>query len=419
MSIIDYDRWQEIFATMYRNRLRTFMTAFGVFWGILILIILLAFGVAFEKGVAENVQGFGTNQIYIWGGRTSLPYRGMKPGRRIQYFVDDIPSVRQAEGVALVAPRNSLGGHRGSNNVTRNSKSGPFKVVGDFPEWAIIQPFEYYEGRFINQLDIDANRKVAVIGDAVYEMLYEKGESVIGSTILIQNVYFQVVGRVRSTRSGDSADEDASTVFVPFTTFQKAFHQGNRVGWFALTARDGASPEEVEKNVQVALRERKQIAPDDSQAIGGYNAAEGAKKIDSLFGGIRLFMWIVGLATLFAGMLGVSNIMLIVVRERTKEIGIRRALGAPPWSIISQVMQESVTLTLLAGYTGLVTAVALSEFIGNLLERSDDIPLGRPEIDFSVAIASTLILIVAGAIAGFIPARQAAAISPVEALRAD
>lgn len=419
MSFFDYDRWQEIFATMRRNRLRTFMTAFGVFWGILILIILLACGVAFQQGIAENVQGFGTNQIYIWGGRTSLPHRGMQPGRRIQYEIADAASLRAAEGVDLVAPRNSLGGYRSANNVSRGGKTGPFKVLGDFPEWAIIQPFEYYEGRFINQIDIDEDRKVAVIGEQVYQMLYEEGETAVGSTILIQNVYFQVVGRVRSTRSGDAADEDAASVFIPFTTFQKAFFQGNRVGWFALTAQEGYSPQIVEDNVRAALRERKQVHPEDSQAIGGYNSAESAAKINALFGGIELFMWIVGLATLFAGMLGVSNIMIIVVRERTKEIGIRRALGAPPWAIISHIMQESITLTLLAGYTGLVSAVALSEFLGDLLAASDDIPLGRPEVDFSVAIASTLILIVAGALAGFVPARQAAAVHPVDALRAD
>jgi putative ABC transport system permease protein len=418
MNALDADRWHEIFATMRRNRLRTFMTAFGVFWGILILIILLACGVAFERGIAQTVRGFGTKQIYIWGGRTSLPYRGMQPGRRIHYDMEDAATFKSVEGVALVAPRVSLGGYRSANNVSRNGKTGPFKVVGDFPEWGLIQPFEYYEGRFINQIDIDESRKVAVIGEQIYQMLFTNGEPAVGETILIQNVYFQVVGRVQSTRSGGTADEDAATVYIPFTTFKRAFQQDRDVGWFALTAQEGYSPEEVEEGVRAALRERKQIHPNDSQGIGGYNAAETAQKVERLFGGIRLFMWIVGLATLFAGMLGVSNIMIIVVRERTKEIGIRRALGAPPWAIISHVMQESITLTLLAGYTGLVSAVALSEFLGDLMEGSS-MPLGRPEIDFGVAIASTLILIVAGAIAGFIPARHAAAVNPVHALRAE
>jgi putative ABC transport system permease protein len=418
MSLIDIDKWQEIFATMRRNRLRTFMTAFGVFWGILILIIMLAFGVSLETGIASSVRGYGSNQIYIWGGRSSLPYHGMRPGRRTTYDIDDAPAIQAVEGVALVAPRISLGGHRGSNNVTHAGKTGPFKVVGDHPSWGMIQPFEFYEGRFINALDIKESRKVAVIGEQVYDTLFEKGESAIGQTLLIQNVHFTVVGRVHSSRGGGAADEDATTIYIPFTTFQRAFNQGNRVGWFAVTAQDGFSPDEVDEKVRAMLRARKMVHPDDTQAIHGYNAAEGAAKLEKLFGGIRLFMWFVGLATLFAGMLGVSNIMIIVVRERTREIGIRKALGATPWSIVAHVMHESITLTLLAGYTGLVSAVALTEFLAGMLEGSE-LPLGRPEVDFSVAITATMILVVAGAFAGFFPARHAAAVQPVHALRAE
>ncbi len=417
MSIFDGDTWGEIVATMGRNRLRTFMTAFGVFWGILTLITLLAFGSAFESGLKETVRGFGSKQIYVWGGRTSRPHNGMSPGRRIQYNTEDIAPIQAVEGVDLVAPRVSLGGYRGANNVSRNGKTGPFKVLGDYPAWSMIQPFEYYEGRFINAIDIEDERKVAVIGEQVYSMLFAPGESAVGETILIQGVYFEVVGRVHSTRSGGSADEDAATVYIPFSTFQRAFNRGDRVGWFAITAQEGYGPQEVDDGIRSMLKRRKQVHPDDAQAIRGYNAAEKASKVEALFGGIRIFMWFVGLATLFAGMLGVSNIMIIVVRERTKEIGIRRALGAPPWAIVAHIMQESIALTLMAGYTGLITAVALSEFLGNLVEGSG-MPLGRPEVDFSTAIIATSILVVAGAIAGFIPARQAVAIHPVEALRA-
>ena len=419
MSVIDFDTWQEIFATMRRNRLRTLMTAFGVFWGIFILIILLAFGAALESGVSASMRGFGTNQIYIWGGRTSRPHQGLQPGRRIRYDISDIPAVQNIEGVANVAPRVSLGGYRDTSNVSRKGKTGGFKVLGDYPDWAIIQPFEYYEGRFINEIDIREKRKVAVIGEQVYDILFEKGEPAIGKSILIRNVYFEVVGRVHSTRSGGSADEDATTIYIPFTTFQQSFLQStNHVHWFAISALEGFPPEEVDESVRSMLRERKKVHPEDTQAIQGFNAAEAAGKINSLFGGIRLFMWVVGLATLFAGMLGVSNIMLIVVRERTKEIGIRKALGARPWAIISHVMQESIILTLIAGYSGLLLAVALSEVIGDVLEGSD-MPLGRPEVDFAVALTALAILVVAGAIAGFVPAKQAASIQPVEALRAE
>ncbi len=412
------DGWREILSTMRRNRLRTFMTAFGVFWGILVLIVMLAFGSALQSGIASTVRGYGSNQIYIWGGRSSLPYHGMRPGRRTTYDIEDRAAIQNVEGVALVGPRISLGGYRSANNVSHAGKTGAFKVMGDFPAWGMIQPFSYYEGRFINELDIRDGRKVAVIGEQVYDMLFEKGESAIGKTILIQNVYFQVVGRVHSSRRGGSADEDAATVYIPFSTFQLAFNQGNRVGWFAITAQEGYGPEEVDTRVRSMLKARKRLHPQDTQAIQGYNAAEGADKMRKLFGGIRFFMWFVGLATLFAGMLGVSNIMIIVVRERTREIGIRKALGATPWSIITQVMQESITLTLLAGYTGLVSAVALTELFAGVVARSD-MPLGTPDVDFSVAMAATLILVVAGAVAGFVPARRAATVQPVYALRAE
>ncbi len=419
MSVLDVDTWQEIFATMRRNRLRTVMTAFGVFWGILILIILLACGKALETGISESMRGFGTKQIYIWGGKTSRPYLGLRPGRRIQYNVEDISAVQAVDGVDLVAPRVSLGGYRDTSNVSRNGKTGGFKVLGDYPAWSMIQPFEYYEGRFINEIDIRENRKVAVIGEQVYDILFEPGEVAVGQSILIRNVYFEIVGRVHSTRSGGSGDEDATTIYIPFTTFQRSFlHNRNRVHWFAISAQEGLSPKEVDLSVREMFKARKKVHPEDEQAIQGFNAAEAAGKMSSLFGGIRLFMWVVGLATLFAGMLGVSNIMLIVVRERTKEIGIRKALGARPWTIISHVMQESIVLTLLAGYTGLLTAVLTSEVLGDLLEGSD-LPFGRPEVDFSVAITALILLVISGAIAGFIPARQAASIQPVHALRAE
>lgn len=418
MSFIDLDKWQEIFSMLRRNRLRTLMTAFGVFWGIFILVILLAFGVALESGAKKTMPDFASSQLYVWGGRTTLPFQGMQPGRNIGFDLGDHATIEALPGVEHVAPRISLGGYRSANNVSRGAKTGAFTVMGDFPQWHAIQPFEFYEGRFINDFDIRDRRKVVVLGEQAYEMLFEPGESVIGKSLLIRGVYFRVVGRVHSTRSGGAADRDAATVYIPFTTFQRSFNQGDRVGWFAMTAAKGYSSSALHTAIKDSLKARKKVHPADTQAIQGYNAAEKAEQASNLFGGIRLFMWFVGLATLFAGVLGVSNIMVIVVRERTKEIGVRKALGATPRSIITLVLQESVTLTVMAGYLGLVAAVGLTEFVGNMLEGTD-IPLGRPEVDFAVAVSATIVLVIAGAIAGFIPARQAAAVHPVKALRAE
>lgn len=416
--MVDVDKWQEILTTLGRNKLRTLMTAFAVFWGIFMLIVMLGLGNGLENGVSQNMRGFAANSIFVWGQRTTMPHLGMKPGRYVSFRADDIEALRQLDGIEYLAPRIQLGGWRDGNNVVRGDKTGNFSVMGDYPEFQYIDTLNFKSGRFINKFDIDERRKVAVIGKHVYDVLFAPGEDPIGQHLKIKGVYFQIVGYFEPLRSGDGGERLGQTIFIPFTTFQQAFNFGGRIGWFAMTARENVSGEVVEGAVRKILAERHKVHPDDESAMGSFNAAEEFGKIQWLFAGIKGFIWFVGVMTLLAGVLGVSNIMLIVVKERTKEIGVRRTLGATPGSVIALVMQEAVVLTTLAGYVGLCAGVGMLGLLRILIGEGGQ-AFAAPGVDFNISLIATAILILSGAIAGIIPARHAASIKPVEALRAE
>jgi len=419
LTIFDLDTWQEIVLTVRKNKLRTFMTAAGVFWGMFMLLAMLGFGDGLEVGTRRSMGDYSTNAVYIWGQRTSLPYKGLQPGREIDYDNDDALAMRaEIDDIEHLAPRNQLGGWRDGNNVTRMNKTGNFQVMGDVPAFAHIQPMIFDSGRFLNELDIRDRRKVAVIGSTVYETLFEKGADPIGDYIKVKGVYFQVIGQFHSAVPGDQGDRQAGTIHIPLSTFQQAFNQGNSIGWFAISGLPHVSGAALEENIRSVLGQRHGIHPDDDNAIGSRNSEAEFKKITNLFWGIRIFVWFVGIATLATGLVGVSNILLIVVRERTKEIGLRRALGATPGSIVTLVILEAVTLTSIAGYLGLVSGVALLEVLSAVI-GPDNKFLGQPEVDLQVAVIAAVILVIGGAIAGLLPAQRAVSIKTVDALRAD
>ena len=413
--MFDRDFWYEVWHTLMQNKLRTFLTAFGVLWGIIMLIILLGAGQGLQNGVQSNFGGMATNSIYMWGRSTSKPYAGLPPGRWIRMTVEDGEAMaQQVPGIDVMAPRAQLGGYRGGNNVSRGNRTAAFDVMGDYPQYKKIQPMNIPEGRYINKLDIEGKRKVAVIGSRAKQVLFEPGEDPIGKSIRINGVYFMVVGVFTTERSGGDAERDAQTIFIPFTTFQTAFNYGNQVGWFALTAREDMSAEKVEEAALDVMRSRHKIAPDDLRALGHFNAKEEFDRMNNLFAAIQLLIWIVGTGTLAAGVIGVSNILLIVIRERTTEIGIRRALGATPTNIVVQVIVEAMVLTVLAGYTGLCIGVGVVELLGVGIQSE---MFRNPEINFRIAITALFILGIGGIAAGLIPANRAVKIRPVEALR--
>jgi len=401
--------------------MRTFLTAFGVFWGIFMLIIMLGSGNGLQNGVTRGFGDFATNSIFVWTRNTTEPYKGLPRGRRWNFRNADIQALRNnISELEYIAPRIQAWGSEGANNVVRNQNTGAFFIYGDYPEWNLIDPVEMVSGRFLNHSDIDQTRKVAVIGTRVSEVLFEPDEDPIGQYIKIQDVFFQVIGvfKPRSTEVNFGGDKTQS-IHIPFTTLQRVYNYGDIVGWFAFTSQPDVPVSQVENKAISLLKRRHTISPDDTQAVGFFNMEEQYKKMMGLFMGINVLIWIVGTGTLFAGVIGISNIMLVIVKERTREIGIQRAIGASPFKIVSQIITESVFLTTLAGYIGLVLGVALVELINFALTQSggEGNMIHNPQVDFNVAINALIILVVSGAIAGFIPARKAISIKPIDALR--
>jgi putative ABC transport system permease protein len=417
--MFDLDKWKEIIAVLRSNRLRTFLTAFGVFWGILMLMAMLGFGSAIETGSKKQMKGMATNLLFCWGQTSTMPYDGLPTGRQVHFDTTDIEILRKLPSIEYLAPRLQLGGFANGFNVTYEGKTGSFNVYADYPELQKIIAFEYEEGRFINEADIAEQRKVAVIGRAVRDELYPPDVDPIGTYIKISGVYFQVVGVTRTLRSGQQGDRDAHTLFVPFTTLKSAFHISNRVHFFAMTAKPGTDGPALEDQVRAALSAHHRVAPEDHLAIGSFNMFVVFGKFETFFAVLFWMSWIVGGMTLLAGVVGVSNIMLITVKERTKELGVRKALGATPWSIITMVMKESIVLTAIAGIMGITAGTGLLAFCDWLFGIIPDFPLGPPDVGLGTALAALLVLVTAGALAGIMPASHAASIKPIEALRTE
>jgi putative ABC transport system permease protein len=416
--MFDHDNWQEIFATIKKNKLRTLLTAFGVFWGIFMLVIMLGAGNGLQKGVMKDFAGSATNSFFMWAQKTGKAYEGMKPGRTFNFTNEDAIALHQLTSLDIIAPMNQLGGYEGNNNVTRGIKTGIFNVMGEYPAAIEIEAADIRFGRFLNELDVREKRKVAVIGKRAREILFDKNENPIGEWIKISGVYFRVVGITEPTGSG-KADEQAQQIHVPFSTFQYAFNYGNKVGWFSIKAKDNVPASVAEEKALALLKKRHQIAPDDLLAIGHWNMDKEFNKINGLFTGINWLVWFVGIGTLIAGVIGVSNIMLIVVKERTKEIGVKRALGATPFSVVGQLMMESIFLTSIAGYLGVLAGIGVLEMVSSALPPGGSGMFSNPEVRLNVVLIALSILIVSGALAGMIPARKAVSISPVDALRSE
>ena len=415
--MFDYDKWQEIFGTIRKNKLRTFLTVLGIFWGIFMIIILLGAGNSFREGVSQGFSSWTTNSGFVWGQRTTISHQGFQPGKYVRFDNSDTKLLwSRIHELRYLAPRNSLGRN---NTVIYKEKSGQFEVLGDYPDFNKIQIQDFKNGRFINQLDIDNGRKVAVIGPNVNKILFGDVEDPIGEYISIRKINFKVIGVIDSTNTGGDTRR-LNNVHLPFTTFQKAFNFGDNVGWYAYSVEDGVNVEESETRIIELLKNRNNIHPLDEDAIGHFNLQEEFDEINGLFDGLKYFTWFVGLSTLFAGIIGVSNIMLIIVKERTKEIGIRKSLGATPFSIVSLILQESIFLTLVGGYMALVTGLLLLDGIAKAMPpQSPEMPFAPPTVNPAIAFGALGILVIGGMIAGILPAKRAASISPVEAIRTE
>jgi len=409
------ERWEEIFETIRKNKLRTFLTGVSVASGIFILVILLGVSTGMQNGVKQQFQRDAENRISVWTGVTSIEYKGLNPGRYIQLNNRDFASTERKFQDELEY-KSSV--HRiWGGLINYKKESGSYRVEGVLPDYQFLESAILTDGRFINYSDHKNYAKVAIIGMKVYNDLFKDGKSAVGKNIEVKGILFKVVG----VYTDPGGEREEARVFVPLNTSQKVFGAGENIGNMAFTLPQEenfedavASSKKFTDKLEKQLKETHTIAPTDESAIGINNSLENMKQIYDMGRNIRFFFWFVGIATILAGVVGVSNIMLIIVKERTKEIGIRKALGAQPLSVVGMILHESIFVTAIAGFLGLLFGMALLEFVGPLIETEF---ISNPSVDFEVALSTVFILILAGAVAGFFPAWRASRIKPIVALR--
>ena len=417
------DNWSEIIEALSSNWFRTILTAFGVLWGIFILVILLAAGKGLENGVKQGFGDIATNTMFMWTQTASKPYKGLPKGRRYNFKIDDVTAIEQnVPHLRFVSPRNQLGGFGGTNNVIRGLNAGAFNVYGDYPEIIQQEPMDITSGRFVNYSDIKNKRKIAVIGEGVRSTMYDKGEETLGSYLKINGVNFMVVGTYKKKgNNGGNAEEAQKEIYVPFTTFSQAFNMSDNVGWMAITAQDGYPITDLKPEIINIIKKRHSIHPEDDRAVGNFDLFQEFNKINGLFIALKAVAYFVGILVLLSGIIGISNIMLIVVKERTNEIGIRRALGASPWSIRGQILMESVFLTIISGMAGIALATGVIALINYAMRGIDtsEMMFANPSVNLGVVMIALAILVISGLLAGLIPAQNAIKIKPVDALRTE
>jgi len=408
--MFDIDKWEEIFNTISKNKLRTILTGFSVAWGIFMLIILLGSGYGLENGVKNEFRSAATNSIFVRGGATSMAYDGFQPGRIIQLKNSDYDELKaNFNKIDHITSRFFI---RGGVTTAYKNKFGTFEVRSVHPDHAFIENTVIHQGRYINNSDLEENKKVTCIGTLVKEQLFGE-EDALGKYINVNGIAFLVIGVFED----EEGDYENRLLYLPITTAQKAFNGNDNIRQILLTTGDATVEEskQIAADITAQLASKYKFDKNDSKAVSVWNNYEQYKQVLTMMSNIRAFIWVIGIGTIIAGIVGVSNIMMIVVKERTKEIGVRKALGATPGSIVGLIIQESVFITAVAGYLGLIAGVGLLELVSKNMPSSQF--FDRPEVNLGVAISATLVLILAGTIAGLIPARKASRINPVVALR--
>ncbi|MEM9454524.1 MAG: ABC transporter permease [Myxococcota bacterium] len=422
MRLFDRESWAEVAQSLRRHRVRTLLTAFGVAWGMFMLVVMLAFGRGLQAGVLGTLGDYTANSVWIWPGRTNLAHAGHGPGRRVSIDIEDLEPLSRLEGLVALSPRTDP--PRPDRRITarRGSHHGSFRLSGEDFDLIRMRPLALDEGRLLNPRDIAKQRKVAALGAQVHEQLFDDHESAVGETIEVSGIEFTIIGVYHARQRGGEEQQD-STIIIPWTTLAHSFGPRDRVGSVALLAEPGSNPELLANEARRLLARRHQVHPDDDMAYEMWSSYRDTRRFLDLFRAIEVLIWIVGGFTLFAGAMGVGNVTLISVRERTREIGVRKALGATTGAIVTQVVLEAMTLTLIAGYLGMVVGVGLIDVVGGLLAAmpADQRPAGLapPVVDPMTAGLGLAVLCVVGLVASAMPAKAAAAVEPALALQTE
>lgn len=422
--IFKADTWQEIYHSLRNNKLRTFLTMIGVGWGMFLFVSLLGAAKGMENGFNKLFSGFATNSIFMWAQNTSIPYEGFPKGRKTDLRLSDIDLLeKKIPEIDYISPQNSRGNFGSPpEQMSRNGKTASYTLTGDYPIGNKISEKKLIFGRYINDADVTSNKNVAVIGEEIYKNFFDakKNENPIGKSFNIKGIFFNVIGvfRVKQSGGGGGMNND-KTVFIPLSTFTKMYNDGDKVGFFAIVAKPDADLGKVEEDAKNVLKEKNRVSPEDTNAFGSFNLGRMFGKLTGFLTGMQLLTIIVGTLTILAGVIAISNILLITVKERTKEIGIRRALGAKPSEVRNQILLESVVITLSSGLLGFIFGILLLMVVSILTKDQDSFPFYNPTVNYGQVFAAMSIMVLLGLIIGMIPAQRAVRIRPIEALRSE
>lgn len=409
--IFDSDTWQEIYSSIRKNKIRTGITIIGVMWGIFLLIVLLGAAKGVENNFNRLFGDFATNSVFVWAQQTSKPFKGFQEGRGLSLKMSDLENIRkEIKGLEFVVPR-----HQTQGLAVNKFKTGNFGIFGDYPELDKVQKRNLIQGRFINNNDIKEKKKVCIIEEEIYKQLFDKDEDPIGQYIKINDINYKVVGMYKEGQVGSGGPQ--GNIHIPFTTFQQVYNRGDSIGWMMITGKPGFDITQIEADVKLLLKTLHKVHPEDERAFGSFNLGKEIAKVTGFLTGMQFLTWFVGIATLIAGVFAIGNILLITVKERTKEIGIRRAIGAKPWEIKRHIILESVFLTSIAGSIGIILGGLVLMLIDATIGKGEEPALTNPTVDIPVIIIAAITLIVLGTLIGLIPAQTAVSIRPIEALR--
>ncbi len=416
------DTWQEIYYSLKNNKLRTFLTMIGVGWGMFLFVSLLGAAKGMENGFDKLFSGFATNSIFMWAQNTSIPYNGFPKGREVKLHLPDIDLLEsKIKEIDYISPQNSRGNFGVPGELmNRAGKTSTYTLTGDLPIGNKISEKKLIFGRYLNDADISGNKNVVVIGEGIYKNFFDakKNENPIGKSINIKGIFFNVVGVYKVAQAGGPMDND-TTAYIPLSTFTKMYNDGDRVDFFAIVSKPDANLALVEEQAKNELKEKNNVSPDDTNAFGSFNLGTMFEKMTGFLTGMQLLTIIVGTLTILAGVIAISNILLITVKERTKEIGIRRALGAKPAEVRNQILLESVVITIVSGILGFVFGIFLLMILDIVTQNQDSFPFYNPTVEYSDVFSAMAVMIVLGLIIGMIPAQRAVKIRPIEALRSE